>query len=222
MVLSFPLFLFLSSPFLFLVCYKRELSCICVHTHPYTHTHIHTYTHPYTHTHIHTYIHTHIHTYTHTHIHTHIHTYIHTYTHTHIHTHIHTYTHTYIHTYTHTHIHTYTHTQLLLSITSLMLRHMIHEISDYSSSSGSCLSRNHSKTAPTLVNVTPAPVPIPYTSPHEAWSLENNPFMQGFNNHNVPRLAPPVTTTTAIATHSQRRRHDEQRTRHLNFESTQL
>ena len=27
MVLSFPLFLFLSSPFLFLVCYKRELSC---------------------------------------------------------------------------------------------------------------------------------------------------------------------------------------------------
>ena len=28
MVLSFPLFLFLSSPFLFLVCSKRELSCI--------------------------------------------------------------------------------------------------------------------------------------------------------------------------------------------------
>ena len=27
MVLSFPLFLFLSSPFLLLVCYKRELSC---------------------------------------------------------------------------------------------------------------------------------------------------------------------------------------------------
>ena len=30
MVLSFPHFLFLSSPFLFLVCYKRELSCICI------------------------------------------------------------------------------------------------------------------------------------------------------------------------------------------------
>ena len=119
-------------------------------------------------------------------------------------------------------IHAYTHVQLLLSITSLMLRHMIHEISDYRSSGGSCLSRNHSKTSPTLVNVTPAPVPVPYTSPHEAWSLENNPFMQGFNNHNVPRLAPPVATTTAIATHSQRRRHDERMTRHLNSDSTQL
>ena len=31
MVLSFPLFLFLSSPFPFLVCYKRELSCTCIH-----------------------------------------------------------------------------------------------------------------------------------------------------------------------------------------------
>ena len=30
MVLSFPLFLYLSSPFLFLVCYKRELSCIYI------------------------------------------------------------------------------------------------------------------------------------------------------------------------------------------------
>ena len=35
MVLSFPLFLFLSSP----LCYKRELSCTCVHSNAMTDSH---------------------------------------------------------------------------------------------------------------------------------------------------------------------------------------
>ena len=57
MVLSFPLFLFLSSPFLFPVCSKRELSCTCTCTFILfcsvstkccsVHVHVHVYTHMY-------------------------------------------------------------------------------------------------------------------------------------------------------------------------------